>query len=99
MENSKRDIIIVLYDIYQTLLTDKQRLYFEDYYYMDLSISEISENYNISRNGAFDQIKRAVAVLYEYEEKLKLYDKYNKILNLDIDNETKNLISNILMEE
>ncbi len=99
MENSKRDIIIALYDIYQTLLTDKQRLYFEDYYYMDLSISEISENYNISRNGAFDQIKRDVADLYEYEEKHKLYEKYNKILNLDIDNETKNLISNILMEE
>lgn len=98
-DNTKRELIIALYDIYQALLTEKQRQYFEDYYYMDLSISEISENYNISRNGAFDQIKRTVATLFDYEDKLHLHEKYNKILNLKIDEETKNLISNILLEE
>ncbi len=98
-DNTKRELIIALYDIYQALLTEKQRQYFEDYYYMDLSISEISENYNISRNGAFDQIKRTVATLFDYEDKLHLHEKYNKILNLKIDEEAKNLISNILLEE
>ena len=43
MESLDRNYVIALYDIYGVLLTDKQRLYFEDYYFMDLSISEIAE--------------------------------------------------------
>ncbi len=64
-----------LYDCYSKLLTEKQRLYFEDYYFKNLSLSEISENYNISRNAIYKQIKIAVEKLKEYEGKLKLYEK------------------------
>ena len=65
----ERDIIISLYDIYHNLLTDKQRMYFEDYYYADLSLSEIADNYNVSRNAVHDQLKRIVGELEEYENK------------------------------
>ncbi len=64
--------VIELYDHYQDLLTDKQKEYMESYYYNNYSISEISENMNVSRNAVHDQLKRTVAKLYDYESKLKL---------------------------
>ena len=98
METKERDRIIELYDIYSTLLTDKQRAYFEDYYYSDLSISEIAEEYEISRNGVHDQLKRVVNTLYKYESLLKLKEKMDKINNLKIDDSIKKAIINILNE-
>ncbi|MDE7213906.1 MAG: DNA-binding protein, partial [Anaeroplasmataceae bacterium] len=58
MTFEKREEIISLYDAYGLLLTDKQRDYFESYYFDDLSISEIASNFEVSRNAVFDQIKR-----------------------------------------
>ena len=40
-----------LYDYYGSLLTDRQRSYYEDYYFSNLSLSEIAENNNVSRNA------------------------------------------------
>ncbi len=98
MEVQKREEIIQLYDIYGSLLTDKQRAYFEDYYFMDLSISEIAENYNISRNGVFDQLKRVNLLLENYEAKLKLSEKISKVGALKMDEALKNDILSILKE-
>ncbi len=67
--------IIELYDIYQDLLTDKQKAYMESYYYNNYSISEISENKNVSRNAVHDQLKRTVKKLYNFEYKLGLRRK------------------------
>ena len=67
--------VIELYDIYQDLLTEKQREYLESYYYNNYSISEISENMNVSRNAVHDQLKRTVQKLYDYESKLELRKK------------------------
>jgi len=64
-----------LFDYYGVLLTDKQRLYFEDYYFNNLTLSEMSINNNISRNAVHKQIKDATLKLKQYEEKLKLYEK------------------------
>ena len=69
MQPDSREYLIELYDLYQRLLTEKQQMYFESYYFLDLSLSEIAENYNISRNGVYDQIKRVEQSLYDYEEK------------------------------
>ena len=55
MQPDSREYLIELYDLYQRLLTEKQQMYFESYYFLDLSLSEIAENYNISRNGVYDQ--------------------------------------------
>ena len=99
MEELKREEIIELYDIYGSLLTDKQRTYFEDYYYMDLSLAEIAENYNISRNAIHDQLKRVNEALINFESNLHLQAKIKKINELEIDEKTKDTILNILWEE
>ncbi len=75
--------VIELYDVYQDLLTEKQREYMESYYYNNYSITEISENMNVSRNAVHDQLKRTVKKLYDYESKLELRikgKKRNKII-------------------
>ncbi|MBR2858068.1 hypothetical protein IKE96_02625 [bacterium] len=74
-----RIYLINLYDYYSDLLTDRQRNYFEDYYFDNLSLSEISENNNISRNAIHKQLKDVISKLETYEEKLKLYQKGQKI--------------------
>lgn len=68
-----------LYDLYGILLTEKQKLYFQDYYFHNLSFSEMAENYNISRNAIFKQLHIVVHKLKEYEEKLHLYEKKKKL--------------------
>lgn len=70
-----------LYDIYGTLLTDKQRKYFENYYFENLSLSEISEIENISRNAIHKHINDAVTKLQNFEKELKIYEKNKKILD------------------
>ena len=71
----KRDYLIMLYDYYYGLFTDKQRKYFEDYYFNNLSLGEISDNINISRNAIHKVIKNMEDKLLFYEDKLHLYDK------------------------
>ena len=71
-----------LYDYYKELLTDKQREYFEDYYQNNLTLSEMADNYQVSRNAIHKQLKETVKLLEGYESKLSLYDKMNKIFNL-----------------
>lgn len=68
-----------LYDYYSELLTEKQKLYFEEYYFNNLTLAEISENYNVSRNAVHKNIKETTLKLLEYEEKLKLYEKSCRI--------------------
>lgn len=81
MDLIKRDHYIALFDIYKELLTAKQQEYFTLYYFDDFSYTEISEELNVSRNAPFDQIKKVVGLLESYEEKLKLYQKKNELLN------------------
>ena len=68
----------LLIDLYGDLLTEKQLNYLTEYFCDDLSLAEIAENYNVSRNAVYDNIKRAVKTLEEYEDKLKLVDKHIK---------------------
>ena len=65
-----------LFDFYCKLLTEKQRDIFELYYFQDLSLGEIADYYNISRQAVYDVIKRTEILLYDYEEKLKLYESF-----------------------
>lgn len=86
-----------LYDLYKNLLTEKQQEYFEDYYFNNYSLSEIAENYNISRNAISKQLSVIKEKLDDYEEKLGLYNKNKKINELNIDENTKNKIMDILL--
>ncbi len=67
-----------LYDFYQSLLTEKQKSYMALYYLDDFSLGEIAEEYHVSRQAVYDNIKRTEAMLEEYEAKLLLLEKFQK---------------------
>ena len=84
-----------LYDLYNSLLNDHEKIIFEDYYQNDLSLAEIAENNSVTRNAIHKSLKSTENKLLDYEDKLKLYDKKNKILKA-IDNNDINSIKNII---
>ncbi|MFQ3543359.1 putative DNA-binding protein [Halobacillus rhizosphaerae] len=71
-----------LFDFYQSLLTPKQRNYMELYFLEDYSLGEISENFDVSRQAVYDNIRRTETMLEEYEKKLSLYEKFDQRQNL-----------------
>lgn len=79
---NKRIYLNDLYDYYGELFTEKQKEYFENYYYDNLSLQEIAENNNISRNAVHNQLKTVEEKLYELEKVLKLYEKKKRIIEL-----------------
>lgn len=66
----------LLYDFYGALLTDKQQECIEMHYIHDLSLSEIANEFSVSRQAVHDILKRAEQLLEEYEHKLKLVERY-----------------------
>ena len=64
-------------DWYRELLTEKQQDICDLYFKEDFSLSEISENYDISRAAVLDTIKRSKKLLEDYEKKLHLIEKYH----------------------
>lgn len=77
-----RDYIIMLYDFYGDLFNDKQKNYFEEYYFNNLSLGEISEKLGVSRNAVHKVIQGMEEKLTFYEEKLCLYKKSNIIYDI-----------------
>lgn len=74
----------ILFDFYGKLLSERQYTSIELYYIHDLSLTEIGEELNISRQGVYDTLKRAEQKLYEYESTLGLVNKFNyKIREID----------------
>ena len=95
----ERNNLIILYDYYGGLLSDKQKEYFEQYYFENLSLSEMAENLNISRNAIHKVLKNINIKLHKYEEILKLKEKnqkLEKIINTIPDKNTQNQIKEIL---
>ena len=66
----------LLFDFYGELLTERQKNIYEQYHLEDLSLSEISEQMGISRQGVHDTIRKCEKQLHKYEEKLKLVRKF-----------------------
>ncbi|SDK44343.1 YlxM family DNA-binding protein [Natronincola ferrireducens] len=80
----KKIEISMLYDFYSQLLTEKQRDIIDLYYNQDLSLGEIAQEFNISRQAVYDTIKRTEKILYDYEEKLKLLQLFrSKMINIE----------------
>ncbi len=88
--------ISVLYDFYNQLLTGKQRDIVDLYYNQDLSLGEIAEEFDVSRQAVYDVLKRTERLLYQYEEKLNFIkhvniknEKISKMLDsiIDLENE------------
>lgn len=94
----ERIYYINLYDYYGELLTEKQKNSFEDYYFNNLTLAEISENEGVSRNAIHKQIKEVERNLTHYEEVLKLYEKGTKIKELikDLDENLQNEIKELI---
>ncbi len=92
--------ISMLCQIYGKLLTDKQFELIDDYYNNDLSLSEIAENNEITRQAVRDIIKKGEKKLFEYEKELKIMEKMlnqeKKLKNIiqDLENLKKNLSFN-----
>ncbi len=74
----KRLKMTYLLDIYSPLLTEKQREVLSSFYNDDYNITEIAQEKGITRQAAFDLIKRSENILSDYDEKLCLYEKYIK---------------------
>ena len=66
----------MLFDFYGELLTERQKEFYSLYYDEDLSLSEIAENYGISRQGVRDVIVRAEAYMTEIEDKTGLVKRF-----------------------
>ena len=59
----------LLYDYYGDLLTDRQKQCFDLKYNQDLSLSEIAQELNVSRQGVYDNLNRGEALMRNMEEK------------------------------
>ena len=89
---------VELFDYYGELFTNKQKEYFIDYYFNNLTLQEIAENNNISRNAVHKNIKDVTEKLDYYESKLNLYSNKKKIEELikNIDKDVKEKIEELI---
>lgn len=71
----------LLLDYYGSLLTQKQKHYFDLYYNQDLSLTEIAEQEGISRQGVHDNISRAETILKDMEEAVGCVGKAQQLRN------------------
>ena len=69
----------MLFDFYGDLLTDRQKEFYDLYYNDDLSLAEIAENYDITRQGVRDIIVRAERTLEGVEEKTGLIRRFHQV--------------------
>lgn len=69
-------MITLMYDFYGQLLTERQQKFIELYYGNDYSLGEIAENFGVSRQAVHDTLKRTESTLKNYEDKLRLVDKF-----------------------
>ena len=70
--------ISVLFDFYGALLTEKQRRCLEMHFLNDLSLSEIADQFGVSRQAVYDIVHRSEQVLEEYEKRLGLVERYRR---------------------
>lgn len=97
--------ISILMDVYGNLLTDKQKNIMDLYYNCDLSLGEIAEHTDTTRQAVYDIIRRCHKILFQYEEKLSLANqktklekvKKNILQNLDLleNSDNKELVNNM----
>lgn len=88
----------ILFDYYGDLLTDRQQEIFKDYYFDNLTMQEIADNNNISKNAIHKTLNAINNKLRYYEQKLKLYEKSKKIkeLTVDLDQYKKEQINELI---
>lgn len=78
----KKERVSQLYLSYGGLLTSTVKRRIEYVYLMDYSLSEVAENENVSRNAVFESIESGVRKLEQYEKKLGLCKKNDKVVKM-----------------
>lgn len=78
MEIEKTTRLNALFDFYQPLLTTRQKDYLQLYYADDFSLGEIAEEFDISRQAVYDNLKRSTQLLEDHEAKLHMFEDYLK---------------------
>ena len=77
--------INALFDFYGPLLTERQQTLMRCYFHDDYSLGEIAAEFQISRQAVYEHLKRAEAVLEDYERKLGLAARHADLhKNLDL---------------
>lgn len=87
--------LTILFDYYEKLLDEKDRDCFKNYYFDNLSLAEISENFGISRNAIHKRLKKVEEELLFYENVIGLYDKEKRVIGLISDEKLKEQIKKI----
>ena len=89
---------VELFDYYGELFTEKQKEYFVDYYFNNLTLQEIADNNSVSKNAVHKNLKEIIKKLDYYEEKLNLYSNKKKIMKLieKLDKEIKEKIEGLI---
>lgn len=96
---NKKLYLTRLFDFYGNLLTANQREIMDMYCNYDWSLGEISDKKEISRQAVYDTVKRSEEKLEDFEKKLKLLNRFEKLRNNissfknlieDIDQKTEN---------
>lgn len=77
-ELKRRVRLSYCYDFYGLLLKAHNREVFEDYILDDMSLGEIAAERGITRQGIYDIVKRCSRQLEDYEEKLRLVEKFER---------------------
>ena len=73
--------ISLLFDFYKPLLTASQQQAVELYYNDDLSLAEIAQQMDITRQGVRDLVKRSETQLFKFEDQLGLFKRFNIVEN------------------
>ena len=68
-------------DLYGPLLTEKQADIMDLYYNDDLSLAEIAQQMDITRQGVRDLVKRSETQLFKFEDQLGLFKRFNIVEN------------------
>lgn len=72
--------VSILLDYYRNLLSDRQKEYLLEHFEEDLSLTEIGKKYNVSRQAVYDNIKRGIKILRDYEKKIGFYKRDLELL-------------------
>lgn len=78
MEIERTNRMNALFDFYGSLLTEKQQKYMLLYFADDYSLGEIAEDFDVSRQAIYDNIRRTELILTDYEKKLHLVENFNQ---------------------
>ncbi|MGL4999136.1 MAG: YlxM family DNA-binding protein [Cetobacterium sp.] len=80
MELNEMLEVSILLDYYSNLLSERQKEYLLEHFEGDQSLTEIGKKYNITRQAVYDNIKRGIKILRDYEEKIGFYKRDLELL-------------------